>query len=378
MNNDKAILAADIRQLKNDNKQLTNMVNEIHTALEECCDFVELFNIKTDDVYAKKAANIAIESAFKRNMIPKHVSVVTEEDKRNFIQKIIDWIMEKLRAFKDFILRKRKEAKAEKIASTISNVVKEKSFNREKAIEGLDVNFALLMNKDGKLITDFGEMINGETQGHIKYSSRFNKVFRDIINPFIIGLATIPDENVREYILDALDSHENAMKEILKTDSVNKLESNGMQLHKCDCIVLNPLVIDPKTFRVHFLRELIGHNVSIKLDTFCPELRNYMTNESYRREINTKLVDSLSEYEHKKNIVLARSRDSERICDESTDSLNKSMDRIRKFIVTANEDSQAIMMFLATVTKFLLNAILYEYEIVDRINVLAANIIKFE
>lgn len=378
MNNDKAILAADIRQLKNDNKQLTNMVNEIHTALEECCDFVELFSIKTDDVYAKKAANIAIESAFKRNMIPKRVSVVTEEDKRNFIQKIIDWIVEKLRTFKDFILRKRREAKAEKIASTISNVVKEKSFNREKAIEGLDVNFTLLMDKNGKIITDFGEMINGETQGYIKYSSRLNKVFKDIINPFIIGLATVPDENVREYILDALVSYQNAMKEIYEADSVNKLESNGMQLHKCDSVILNPLVIDPKKFSVDYLRGLVEPNTSIKLDTFCPEFTDYMTNENYRKEINTKLVDSLSEYEHKKNILVTRSRDSERICAESTDSLNKPMDRIRKFIVTANEDSQAIMMFLATVTKFLLNAILYEYEIVDRINVLAANIIRFE
>lgn len=136
--NTKSVSLEEYRQIvvetKKDLKEGEKITNETKYACEQLKHFTELFAIKPTSNYGMKATNIAIESAFRRNRIPSYITVSTEEDKRNFIQKIIDWILEKLRAFKDWITsffkKKKTEAFKEKVINTIDET--EKAFAKKK------------------------------------------------------------------------------------------------------------------------------------------------------------------------------------------------------------------------------------------------------
>ena len=133
-----------ILEIKEDIKQNRKIVSEVNYACEQLRHFTELFDLNPKTQYAKKATKIAIESAFKRNRIPSYISVVTEEDKRNFIQKIIDWILEKLKAIKDWItsfFKKKKIEAFEKKAK--DDVVKmKKAFEEKKSTTNDDTGDA--------------------------------------------------------------------------------------------------------------------------------------------------------------------------------------------------------------------------------------------
>ena len=122
-------------------KEQKHSITQVHYACEELKTFSELLYTETESKYAKKATKIAIESAFRRNRIPSYITVSTEEDKRNFIQKIIDWILEKFRAFRDwvasFFKKKKKENFEKKMAENINTI---KTNFEEKTKENIEQN----------------------------------------------------------------------------------------------------------------------------------------------------------------------------------------------------------------------------------------------
>ena len=122
-------------------KEQKHSITQVHYACEELKTFSELLYTETESNYAKKATKIAIESAFRRNRIPTYITVSTEEDKRNFIQKIIDWILEKFRAFRNWVVsffkKKKKENFEKKMAENINTM---KTNFEEKTKENIEKN----------------------------------------------------------------------------------------------------------------------------------------------------------------------------------------------------------------------------------------------
>lgn len=96
-------MSLEINQFFKDCDNICSELHNVSTALEETNTFVDILSINKTNPYAKKSATIALESAFRRNHIPLHISLETEEEKKGFFRRIYDWIIEKLKAIRDWI-----------------------------------------------------------------------------------------------------------------------------------------------------------------------------------------------------------------------------------------------------------------------------------
>ncbi len=256
----------------------SSLVSEINMGLEQLSHFAELFSINPKTNYAKKATKIAIESAFKRNKIPNHISVATEEDKRGFIQKIIDWIKNKIVEFKLFYHRMFSRvlvAKREKeIQAAINGITKElKDYKGEdnsdipsiQAAINLDLSKYLFMDADRKIITDIDQMIKGE--GGL-YDSFFSKSISDITRVLI--LKTDIDE--------------------VKSKLSETFGMQGSIAYKCVSMINYPFGVK---LREDGTIEKIGFVVHNNPKEYCPEYGDYVSSEHKRKEVNKKLIMSL-------------------------------------------------------------------------------------
>ena len=269
----------------------SSLASEINMGLEQLSHFVELFSINPKTHYAKKATKIAIESAFKRNKIPKHISVATEEDKRGFIQKIIDWIKNKIVEFKLFyhkMFSKVLVAKREKeIEAVINSITKElKDYKGEdnsdipsiQAAINLDLSKYLFMDADRKIVTDITQMINGEGGlSNFFFSESISKIYTEIM----------------------FNSDINEIKsELSKTFGMQ-----GSIAYKCVSMIAYPFGVK---LREDGTIEKIGFVVHNNPKEHCPEYGDYVSSEHTRREINKKLIMSLKSVNATKLIERAR------------------------------------------------------------------------
>ena len=274
----------------------SNLASEINMGLEQLSHFAELFSINPKTNYAKKATKIAIESAFKRNKIPNHISVATEEDKRGFIQKIIDWIKNKIKEFKLFyhrVFSGALVAKREKeIQAAINGITKElKDYKGEdnsdipsiQAAINLDLSKYLFMDADRKIITNINQMIEGE--------GGLSNIF------FSESISNIYMEN-----LDNSDINK------IKSELAKVVNVQGSIAHKCMSLVAYPFAIK---LRDDGLIERMGFVAHNNPKEHCPEYGDYVSSEHKRKEVNKKLIMSLKSINVAKLIKRARINEKE-------------------------------------------------------------------
>lgn len=289
----------------------SSLVSEINMGLEQLSHFAELFSINPKTNYAKKATKIAIESAFKRNKIPNHISVATEEDKRGFIQKIIDWIKNKIVEFKLFyhrmfsrvlVVKREKE-----IQAAINGITKElKEYKGEdssdvpsiQAAINLDLSKYLFMDADRKIITDINQMIEGEGGSYDNFFSKsISKINTDLIFK--------------------TDINE------MKSELFEAFDIQGSIAYKCVSMIAYPFGVK---LREDGTIEKIGFVVHNNPKEYCPEYGDYVNSEHKRKEVNKKLIMSLKSIKYAK--LIERAGINEKQIDAMTIRFDNAMNRI--------------------------------------------------
>lgn len=131
-------LTLQVNEIFRDTLNIAKEFASVSNAISELANFHEIVELQKDTRYAKKAVAISTESAFRRNHIPLHISLETEEDQRGFFRKIYDWIVEKLRAIKQWIVDTYSAAKLK----VMSLFMKKKVENLNQAMDNAAIRIA--------------------------------------------------------------------------------------------------------------------------------------------------------------------------------------------------------------------------------------------
>lgn len=131
-------LTLQVNEIFRDTLNIAKEFASVSNAISELANFHEIVELQKDTRYAKKAVAISMESAFRRNHIPLHISLETEEDQRSFFRKIYDWIVEKLRAIKQWIMDTYSTAKLK----VMSLFMKKKVENLNQAMDNAAIRIA--------------------------------------------------------------------------------------------------------------------------------------------------------------------------------------------------------------------------------------------
>ena len=191
-------------------REVVNISKEFATvsiALNELNNFHELVSIEKNSKYAKKAVAISMESAFRRNHIPLHISLETEEDQRGFFRRIYDWIMEKIRAIKEWIVRTYEMGKLK----VFELLVKAKIIKLRKSIDQAATR--ITENKENKTDTKDTNIENKENKTDTKDTNIENKENKTGFKPYSVKIdakipepvSTIPEKTKEDLIIEKLN-----------------------------------------------------------------------------------------------------------------------------------------------------------------------------
>ena len=131
-------LTLQVNEIFKDTLNIAKEFASVSNAISELANFHEIVELQKDTRYAKKAVAISMESAFRRNHIPLHISLETEEEKKGFFRRIYDWIIEKLRAIKQWIMDTYSAAKLK----VMSLFMKKKVENLNQAMDNAAIRIA--------------------------------------------------------------------------------------------------------------------------------------------------------------------------------------------------------------------------------------------
>ena len=358
-------------ELERDKETISNMFNEASVGIEECLYFEDLLRIKTNDKYAIKAINTSLESAFIRNHIPRSISLESEEKKRNFILRIYDWIMEKLRAIKEWIMglftKFKQNAGKKKYEHFINNIdpvffdYKGEANPDPKVKVILNKNFAnsLFLNAKQEIETDTFHLIdicsNPSDDGVSYYSKELNVLENNIHQMLDISYLET-EETIREKINNVFY----ALEDINDSDQRSPFMIDGKPLHKCTHPAKNPIFIKhvfadtdgEKVLKVSILTPTITN-----LSETYPSIKKYNDDEAFRTKTNSDLLIGLGK---SKSIIselyeLAISRISE---------ATKIITGIEKLIIDIvnkfknnNEENEKAHKLLLTATDMQMNIV---------------------
>ena len=293
-------------ELERDKETISNMFNEVSVGIEECLYFEDLLRIKTNDKYAIKAINTSLESAFIRNRIPRSISLESEEKKRNFILRIYDWIIEKLKAIKEwfmsFFSKYKEKAKKDQFVKFVNNIdpvffnYKGEANPDPKIKASLNRRYTdnLFLNEDHEISTDLSIIFNMTLTDMCSYYSpkllEIEKIIKNIIDDDY--------KNDQSKLSLNIGTIKSAIESIIEEDKQNPLVINGENIHKCTYPAKNPVVLKyVKNESYHIDAFLISFNSFIKvnpLETY-KSIKQYNTDDTTKDKINKELLFSFNQ-----------------------------------------------------------------------------------
>ena len=291
-------------EIERDKETISSMFNEVSVGIEECLYFEDLLRIKTNDKYAIKAINTSLESAFIRNRIPRSISLESEEKKRNFILRIYDWIMEKLKTIKEWFMglfskykEKVSNRKYENFVKSIDPVFFDYKGEANpdpkiKAILDKDLSSSLFLNTNQEIETNTEHIIficsDPSSSTDAYYSEKLMELEENIYNILDLNFYT-GEKKIKEFI----NNMDTILKDINRIDNQSPFIVNGNTIHKCIHPAKNPIFIK------HDFKDLESLKVSILTPTITnlsesyPSIKKYIDEEAIRTKINSELLIGL-------------------------------------------------------------------------------------
>ena len=234
-------MALEVNQFFKDCDNICKEITSVAVALEETNTFVDIVSINKNNPYAKKSATIALESAFRRNYIPLHISLETEEEKKGFFRRIYEWIIEKLKAIRDWIAETYNTAKLKIMAL----FMKKKLDKLEKDIDTLAKQHAATNTKTTQTNTEEKDkdavdkavdiiLDNTKTMSAIEFMTKKIEALSDndpLINNLIYKVLIGKGETESEFY--PIENYINDGEIIYHNEYFEKLETINGELMNC-------------------------------------------------------------------------------------------------------------------------------------------------
>lgn len=251
-------------------KDINNIAKEfasVSNVISELANFHEIVELQKDTRYAKKAVAISMESAFKRNHIPLHISLETEEDQRGFFRKIYDWIIAKLKAIRDWIAETYSAAKLK----VLSLFMKKKVENLNQAMDNAAVRIAEAKEKtiSAKVKENLTKIISGKTK-------------EDLLKQKLYELAANKDPMLTKHI-SRFYKYKNKIATPITIRSLMKLESIfevDISLGDLPKIFGISKLMDEKNFNKSFFDEITNNSKDLLDEPFPLNDAVFIPNET--------------------------------------------------------------------------------------------------
>ena len=373
-------LTLQVNEFFNDCNGIAKEFATVSNAISELANFHELVELQKDTRYAKKAVAISMESAFRRNHIPLHISLETEEDQRGFFRRIYDWIMEKIRAIKEWIVRTYEMGKLK----VFELLVKAKIIKLRKSID--QAANRITENKENKTDTKDTNIENKENKTGFKPYSV--KIDAKIPEP----VSTIPEKTKEDLIIEKLNelskkddpslSNEIFKFYIYKKDGSKlfPIESfvNGEDIFRinvtmhqmdfdtsgCNSLYESNDTVDPNIFK--FINE---QSQRVPTKTFCRDKNVFIPNETLLISIPERIKLTYKEQEadfaylKTRNININNSDDSQFIMpDRSKKEIKENNIKNLEYIIKNKNSFDKLSDILSEDIKVAVNQIKYHID----------------